>query len=52
MVDGISREEMRRWYKDGKLTAYGRGMAKILDQAFLPEKVGKWGLSLTSIQGV
>lgn len=27
MVDGLSREEVRRWYKDGKLTAQERNMA-------------------------
>ena len=47
MVEDISREEMRRWYKDGKLTAYGRDMAKLLDRAFPPEKVDEWGFLLT-----
>ena len=35
-------EEMRQMYKDGKLTPYGRRMAKFLDRAFLAEKVNEW----------
>ena len=33
---------MRLMYKDGKLTAYGRDMARILDQSFPPEKMKEW----------
>lgn len=47
MVEGLSREEARRMYKDGKLTAYGREMAKILDRALPPEKVDEWGFLLS-----
>ena len=38
MVADLSREEMRRMYKDGKLTPYGKRMAKFLDRALPPEK--------------
>ena len=47
MVDGLSRVEMRLMYKDGKLTAYGREMAKILDRVQPPEKVDEWGFLLS-----
>ena len=47
MVDDLSREEARRTYKGGKLTAYGREMAKILDRALPPEKVDEWGFLLS-----
>ena len=42
MVDELTREEIATWYKDGKLTPYGRRMAKFLDRAFLAEKVNEW----------
>ena len=38
MVDDLSREEARRMYKGGKLTAYGREMAKILDRALTKKR--------------
>jgi len=41
MVEGLSREAARRMYKDGKPTAHGREMAKILDRAKRPS----WNLS-------
>ncbi len=47
MVADLSREEMRRMYKDGKLTPYGRRMAKFYDDALPPEKVDEWGFLLT-----
>ena len=47
MVDDLSREEARRMYKGGKLTAYGRSMEKILDEALPPEKVDEWGFLLS-----
>lgn len=47
MVDGLSREEARRMYKGGKLTAHGREMVKILDRALPPEKVDEWGFLLS-----
>lgn len=47
MVEDLSREEARRMYKDGKLTAYGREMAKILDRALPAEKVDEWGFLLS-----
>ena len=43
MVADLSREEMRRMYKDGKLTPYGKRMAKFLDRALPAEKVDEWG---------
>ena len=52
MVAELTREEMRRIYKDGKLTAYGRRMSKLLDRALPPEKVDECGFLLTSSQGV
>ena len=42
IADEVTREEMRQMYKDGKLTPYGRRMAKFLDRAFLAEKVNEW----------
>ena len=42
MVGGLSLEEVHRWYKDGKLTAYGRDMAKLLDRILPPEKMDEW----------
>lgn len=47
MVEDLSREEARRMYKGGKLTAHGREMAKILDRALPPEKVDEWGFLLS-----
>ena len=47
MVAELTREEMRQMYKDGKLTPYGRRMAKFLDRAFPAEKVDEWGFLLT-----
>lgn len=47
MVADLTREEMRQMYKDGKLTPYGRRMAKFLDRAFPAEKVDEWGFLLT-----
>ena len=52
MVADVSREEMRRMYKDGKATPYGKRMAKFLDRALPAEKVDEWGFLLTSLQGV
>lgn len=46
MVDGLSREEVRRMYKGGKLTAHGRGMEKVLDRVLPGEKVDDWGGAL------
>ena len=42
MVGGLSLEEMRLLCKDGKLTAYGRDMAKLLDRILPPEKMDEW----------
>ena len=47
MVDCLSREEARRMFKDGKLTAHGREMAKIQDRVLPPEKVDEWGFLLS-----
>ena len=47
MVEDITRVEKRQMYKDGKLTPYGRRMAKIYDDALPPEKVDEWGFLLT-----
>lgn len=47
MVEDVTREEMRQMYKDGKLTPYGRRMAKLLDRALPAEKVDEWGFLLT-----
>lgn len=47
MVDDITRVEKRQMYKDGKLTPYGRRVAKIYDDALPPEKVDEWGFLLT-----
>ena len=52
MVANLSHEEMRRMYKDGKLTPYGKRMAKFLDRALPPEKVDEWGFLPASRQGV
>ena len=47
MVDELTRQEVATWYKDGKLTPYGRQMVKMLDRALPPEKVDEWGFLLT-----
>ncbi len=47
MVANLSREEMRQMYKDGKLTPYGKRMAKFLDRALPAEKVDEWGFLLS-----
>ena len=47
MADDVTREEMRRMYKDGKLTAYGRRMSKFLERALPDEKVDEWGWNLS-----
>ena len=47
IVAELTREEMRQMYKDGKLTPYGRRMAKFLDRAFPAKKVDEWGFLLT-----
>ena len=47
MVADLSREEMCWMYKDGKLTPYGKRMAKFLDRALPPEKVDEWGFLLS-----
>ena len=47
MVEDVTRVEKRQMYKDGKLTPYGRRMAKIYDDALPPEKVDEWGFLLT-----
>lgn len=47
MVDDLARQEVATWYKDGKLTPYGRQMTKMLDRALPPEKVDEWGFLLT-----
>ena len=52
MVDELTRQEIATWYKDGKLTPYGKRMAKFLDRALPPEKVDEWGFLLTPLQGV
>ena len=52
MVDDVAREEMRQMYKDGKLTPYGKRMAKFLDRALPPEKVDEWGFLMAPFQGV
>ena len=52
MVADLSREEMRRMVTDGKLTPYGKRMAKFLDRALPPEKVDEWGFLPASRQGV
>ena len=52
MVDELTRQEIATWYKDGKLTPYGRQMAKLLDCALPAEKVDEWGFLPTSLQGV
>jgi len=44
MAEDVARVEMGLMYKDGKLTAYGREMAKILERALPEEKVDEWGL--------
>ena len=46
-VEDLSREELRRMYKDGKPTAHGRRMEKVLDRALPPEKVDEWGFLLS-----
>ena len=46
MADELARETVRGMYKDGKLTPYGKQMAKILDRALPPEKVDEWGWDL------
>ncbi len=38
MAEDVAREEARRMYKNGKLTAYGREMAKILDRALTKKR--------------
>ena len=47
MVDELTRQEIATWYKGGKLTPYGRLMAKLLDRALPSEKVDEGGLLLT-----
>ncbi len=47
MAEDVARVEMSLMYKDGKLTAYGRSMEKILDEALPPEKVDEWGFLLS-----
>ena len=47
MVEDVTRVEKRQMYKDGKLTPYGRRMAKFYDDALPPEKVDEWGFLLT-----
>lgn len=47
MVEDVTRVEMSLMYKGGKLTAYGRSMEKILDEALPPEKVDEWGFLLS-----
>lgn len=47
MVEDVARVEMSLMYKGGKLTAYGRSMEKILDEALPPEKVDEWGFLLS-----
>ena len=47
MVDDLARQEVATWYKDGKLTPYGRQMTKMLDRALPPEKVDEWGFLLS-----
>ena len=47
MAEDVARVEMSQMYKDGKLTAYGRSMEKILDEALPPEKVDEWGFLLS-----
>ena len=46
MADELARETVRGMYKDGKLTPYGKQVAKILDRALPPEKVDEWGWDL------
>ena len=47
MVDELTRQDIAMWYKDGKLTPFGRQMAKVRDCALAPEKVDEWGFLLT-----
>ena len=47
MVADLTREEMRRMYKDGKLTSYGKRMGKLIDRVLPPKKVAEWGFLLT-----
>ena len=47
MVDELTRQEIATWFKDGKLTAYGRRMSKFLERTLPDEKVDEWGWSLS-----
>ena len=46
IADELARETVRGMYKGGKLTPYGKRMAKFLDRAMPPEKVDEWGWDL------
>ena len=47
MADEVTRATVRGMYKDGKLTAKGRQLAKLLDRALPDEKVDEWGWNLS-----
>lgn len=46
IADEVARKTVKALCKDGKLTAEGRRMAKILEKALPPEKVDEWGWDL------
>ena len=43
----VARKTVSGKYKDGKLTPYGRRIAKIFDRAMPPEEVDEWGWNLS-----
>ena len=47
MVDEMTCKDMRQMYKNGKLTPYGKRMAKFIDRALPPERVDEWGWNLS-----
>ena len=47
MADELTRMTMRAVSRDGKLTAKGRQLAKLLERALPPEKVDEWGWNLS-----
>ena len=47
LADEVTRATMREVSRDGKLTAKGRQLAKLLNRALPDEKVDEWGWNLS-----